>query len=83
MFKKIIQTKRFWTSVALFTAEFIVLFNLVRIAVEFKFRFRVFFDAYFNAEVFPSFAVFNIIVGLLFGLATAYSRFWRHYKNNA
>lgn len=81
MFKKIISDKKFWLSVALFTAEFIVFFNLIRIAVEYKFRFSAFFNDYFNSQVWPSFLVFNLIVGILFGFATAYSRFWRHYRN--
>ncbi len=80
MLKKIISSKKFWWSVVLFTAEFIVFFNIVRIAVEYKFRFGAFYRDYFNAEVLPSFIVFNLIVGILFGFGTTFMRFWRQYK---
>lgn len=83
MLKRILGSKKFWLSVALFTAEFIVFFNLVRIAVEYKFRFGAFSRDYFNSEVFPSFLVFNLIVGILFGFCTTFMRFWRQHKKQS
>lgn len=80
MFKKIITSKGFWRYVLLFTVEFIVFFNIVRIAMEYKFRFREFFSYYFSPENLPSFIVYNLIVGILFGLAMGFSRSMRAHK---
>lgn len=80
MFLRIIRLKTFWLSVVIFAFAFIILFNLVRVFFEFKFNFKEYFGFYFAEEQLPSFLVANLIGGLIYGLLTAYYRFWKHFK---
>lgn len=80
MFLRIIRLKTFWLSVVIFAFAFIILFNLVRIFFEFKFNFSAYFDFYFNSENLPSFIVANLIGGVIYGMLTAYYRFWKHFR---
>lgn len=82
MFKKIITAKNFWLNVAVLTVIFILLFNLVRIAVEYKFHFSDYFNFYINSYRFPSFLVFNLIGGFFYALITAYYRYWKHFRSS-
>lgn len=79
-FKKIITSQKFWGSVLVLSLAFIILFNLVRIAIEYKFGFSTYFEFYFNSKRLPSFIVANLIGGVFYGFIMAYYRFWRHYK---
>jgi len=81
MFFRILKAKRFWLSVLFLSFAFIVLFNLIRIIVEFKFGFGTYFKFYFQSHRLPSFIVANLIGGFFYGFAMAYFRYWKHLKN--
>lgn len=83
MFKKIITAKKFWISVLVLMLVFIVLFNLIRIFIEYKFDFSGYFEFYFQSNRLPSFIVANLIGGFFYGFVMAFYRYWRYFKNDS
>lgn len=79
-FKTIVSTKKFWPSVMIFTAAFIVIFNLIRIGVEYSFDFNAYFSFYFKSSNWISFIIANLIGGFIYGFAMVYARYWRQLK---
>lgn len=80
MFAKIFSLKSFWTSVLIFAVAFIILFNLIRILFEFSFDFGGYFKFYSEEGRLTSFIVANLIGGLIYGILTAFYRFYKHFK---
>jgi len=79
-FKKIVTSKNFWPSVFLFAGIFIVFFNIIRVAIEFKFDFGQYFGFHLAADHLLNFIVSNMVGGLIYGFVIIYFRYRRYYK---
>ncbi len=82
-FKKIISTKNFWTSVLIFAGIFVVLYNIIRVILEFDFNFGAYFSFHFEPDHLFNFILSNLIGGFIYGFVVVYFKYWRHYKEKS
>lgn len=81
-FKKIVTAKNFWSSVFILAGAFIVIFNIVRAAIEYKFDFSTYFGFHLESDHLLNFIVSNVLGGLIYGFIVIYFRYRRNFKEN-
>lgn len=79
---KIIKAKGFWRSVVVYSLFFIVITNLVRWALVYKFNFEKFVSTELSEEHIFMFFVSNILLWIVLGFVRTYFNFKRNLREN-